>query len=51
MRTRILTGIIAFIIFLPFLIFSDTIAFPITMAICSIVSVFEMIHCVGLHNK
>jgi phosphatidate cytidylyltransferase len=51
MRTRILTGIIAFIIFLPFLIFSDTIAFPIAMAICSIVSVFEMIHCVGLHNK
>ena len=51
MRTRILTGIIAFIIFLPFLIFSDTIAFPIAMAICSIVSVFEMIHCVGLHKK
>ena len=51
MRTRILTGLIAFIIFLPFLIFSDTIAFPIAMAICSVVSVFEMIHCVGLHKK
>lgn len=51
MRTRILTGLIAFIIFLPFLIFSDTIAFPIAMAIGSVVSVFEMIHCVGLHKK
>ena len=51
MRTRILTGLIAFIIFLPFLIFSDTIAFPIAMALCSVVSVFEMIHCVGLHKK
>ena len=51
MRTRILTGLSAFIIFLPFLIFSDTIAFPIAMAICSVVSVFEMIHCVGLHKN
>ncbi len=51
MRTRILTGVIAFILFLPFLIFSDTIAFPIVMAFCSVVSVFEMIHCVGLHKK
>ena len=51
MRTRILTGLVAFILFLPFLIFSDTIAFPIAMAICSVVSVFEMIHCVGLHKN
>ena len=51
MRTRILTGVVAFLIFLPFLIFSDTIAFPIAMAICGVISVFEMLHCVKLHNK
>ena len=51
MRTRILTGLVAFIIFLPFLIFSDTIAFPIAMAVCGVISVFEMIHCVGLHKN
>ena len=51
MRTRILTGLVAFIIFLPFLIFSDTIAFPIAMAVCGVISVFEMIHCIGLHKN
>lgn len=51
MRTRILTGLIAFIIFLPFLIFSDTVAFPIAMAVCGVISVFEMIHCIGLHKN
>lgn len=51
MRTRILTGIIAFFVFLPFLIFSDTWAFPIAMAICSVISVFELLHCVGLHKS
>ena len=51
MRTRILTGVIAFLVFLPFLIFSDTIAFPIAMAICGVISVFELIHCVALHKN
>ena len=51
MRTRILTGIVAFLIFLPFLIFSDTIAFPIAMAICGVISVFEMLHCVKVHKN
>ena len=51
MLTRILTGVVAFLIFLPFLIFSDTIAFPIAMAICGVISVFEMLHCVKVHKK
>lgn len=51
MRTRILTGVIAFMIFLPFLIWSDTIAFPIVMAICAVVSVFELTRCIGLHKN
>ena len=51
MLTRILTAVVAFIVFLPFLIFSDTWAFPIAMSICGIVSVLEMIHCVKLHKN
>ncbi len=51
MRIRILTAVIAFLVFLPFLIFSDTPAFPIAMAICGVISTFEMIHCVGLHKN
>ncbi len=51
MLTRILTGIVAFIVFLPFLVHSDTIAFPIAMAICAVVSTYELVRCVGLHKK
>ena len=51
MRTRILTAIVAFLLFLPFLIFSETIAFPIAMAICGLISVYEMLRCVGIHKR
>ena len=51
MRTRILTGVIAFIIFLPFLVFSNTIAFPIAMAVCAVVSVGELLHCIKLLRR
>ncbi len=51
MRTRILTAVVAFLVFLPFLIFADTPALPIAMAICGLVSTFEMIRCVGLHKN
>ena len=51
MRTRILTAIIAFLVFLPFLVFADTPALPVAMAICGLVSTFEMIRCVGLHKN
>ncbi len=51
MLTRILTGIVAFIVFLPFLVHSDTIAFPIAMSLCAVISTYELIRCVGLHKK
>ncbi len=51
MLTRILTGVVAFVVFLPFLIFSDTMAFPIAMAFCAAVSVFEMLRCIGVHKN
>ncbi len=51
MLVRILTGVVAFLVFLPFLIFSDTVAFPIAMAVCAVISTYEMIRCIGLHKK
>ena len=48
MKTRIITAVIAIAIFLPILIFSDTIALPIAMAICSAIAVFEITSCIGL---
>ncbi len=50
MLTRILTGTVALIVFFPFLFFSDTIAFPIAMAVSAVISVYELIRCVGLHK-
>ncbi len=51
MLTRIITGIVAFLVFLPFLIFSGTIAFPIAMALCAVISTYEMVRCTGLGKK
>ncbi len=51
MRTRIITSVVAIVVFLPFLIFSDTWVFGLGIALCSCVSVFEMLRCVGLRKK
>ncbi len=51
MLVRILTGVIAMLVFLPFLIFSGTIAYPIIMALCALFAVYELIRCVGLHKN
>lgn len=51
MLVRILTGIVAFFVFLPFLIFSETVALPFAMAVCGMISVFELLRCVGVHRN
>ena len=51
MLKRVLTSIVAVVVFLPFLIFSHTLALPIAMAICAFISVYEVLHCVGLHKN
>lgn len=48
MKTRIITAIVAICILLPVLIFSDTVIFPIALAILSLVALFEMSSCIGL---
>lgn len=51
MKTRIITAIVAICILLPVLIFSDTVIFPIAMAILSLVALYEMSSCIGLKKS
>ena len=50
MVKRIITALLAFIVFIPVLIFSDTIALPIALAIAIVVSLYEICKCMGLHK-
>ena len=50
MKQRIITAVVAFFVLLPVLIFSDTFIFPLGLAICAVLSVWEMFACVGLKN-
>lgn len=47
MKTRIITAVICTLVFLPFLIFSDTIVFPIVLAFAATVGIYEMLKCIG----
>lgn len=51
MRRRIITAIVAVAILLPILWFSDTLLFPIAIAVASAICVFEMLRCLGLHKN
>lgn len=51
MLKRIITSIVAIAVFLPFLWFSDTWLFPIGLAVVSLISLFEMFRCIGIHKK
>ena len=48
MKQRIITAVVAFFVLLPVLIFSDTFIFPLGLAVCAVLSVWEMFACVGL---
>ena len=51
MKVRIIIGVIAVCVFLPVLIFSHTVVYPIAMAILSAMGVFEMLTCTRLIRK
>lgn len=51
MLKRIITAIVAIAIFVPVCVFSNTIFFPIAIAILSFVGVFEMSKCLGFHKN
>ena len=51
MKTRVITAIVAILIFLPILYFSETVIFPIAMAILCAVACFEMLQCTQLLKR
>ena len=51
MLKRIITAIVAVIILLPVLWFSDTFLFPIAIAVVSCIGLFEMFSCLGFKDK
>ena len=51
MKTRIITAIVAILIFVPVLIFSNTIAFPIAFGILAVVAAWETISCIGMKKN
>lgn len=48
MKQRIITAVIAILVFIPVLIFSNTIVFPIAFGILGLVALYEIFACVGL---
>ena len=50
MKQRIITAVVAFFVLLPVLIVSDTFIFPLGLAVCAVLSVWEIFACVGLKN-
>lgn len=51
MAQRIITGIILLAVFIPILIFSDTIIFTIVIALISLIGVYEMLRCLKVHKS
>lgn len=51
MMVRILTAVVAILIFVPILIFSDTLVFPLAVTVLSVIAVFEMLRCCKLHRR
>ena len=48
MKTRILTSIVAICILLPVLYFSGTAALPAAIALVAVISIYEMLGCIGV---
>lgn len=51
MKTRIITAFVLLCIFVPVLLFSDTIIFPIFVSVVSLMAVFEYLKCLGYDKK
>ena len=51
MKQRIITAVVAVCILIPILILADYPLFPVAVAICSVIAVFEMLSCLGLKKS
>ena len=47
MKTRVLTAIVMVAVMLPFFVFSDTVMFPLLMALLASIGIYEMQGCIG----
>ncbi len=47
MLKRVITSIVAVIIFIPILVFSNTWVFPAAMSIATVIACYEMLSCIG----
>lgn len=50
MKQRIITAVVGIGILLPILLLSGTYFFPFAIAVCCIISLYEMLKCLGLHK-
>ena len=51
MIKRVITGACIIAALIPIIIFSDTWAFPCIIALISLLSIYELAHCMGLHKR
>ena len=51
MLKRIITGIFAVAVLIPILVFSETVVFPIAIAVVCSICLYEMFKCVGAARK
>ena len=51
MIQRIITGVIGVAIIIPLFIFSNTVAFTVAIAFVTVMCLFEMFRCMGIHKK
>ena len=51
MLKRVITGVVAILILLPVLIFSDTVVFPIAISLISLISLYELFHCMHVEKR
>lgn len=51
MLKRVITGIVAVLILLPVLFFSNTVVFPLAIAFVSVVSLYELFHCMHIEKR
>lgn len=51
MLQRVITGIILLAVIIPLLLLSHTVVFPIVVSLLSLVGVYEMLKCLGVHKN
>ena len=51
MKKRIITAIVALCVFIPIIVFANTPALPIGLAVCTVLAVYEMLGCTGLRRS